>query len=418
MNAITFIENVSTSYLTDLSLIEQFLAAAPLASYLIIVVVAVKRHYLGKNKNLLLELEEEKDASRRWLKEYNEAASKLQAIEKRLPDSWLNRFKAERAEGNEERAIGFLRDELHCISKIIANASDELALYHVSASPSDTTRHLMEARRYCRLAMLHEGQTPGRQMLLDEIDSHIAGGSASATHSRFHSWDDLHDAFSSQDDSLNSVDILNDAITEKLDRGHYRSALALANRATIIAARSLPPNDLKRLTARHLKSRAFQYLGENQQAIDEIDAYLPTLQNELGPSDGRVQATISLRVRAMGELAMYDEALQKIAEADLAAKSVKLQHQKVQMLLASGKLELALSELEALEQSVANVPPFDMDYAATVALKVRIMNAAHKYSEAQETLNQFSDVLVKKGGDQHPLRGTIEALRKELSGNG
>ncbi|WP_417769400.1 hypothetical protein [Stappia sp.] len=420
MGFVEFFASVWVSYLTDLTPAEQVLAALTVLGPVLASLAGMRRYYLGANKNLAVELAEEKDASRRWLKKFNEAEAELASLKRGLPAFWMDVAGKERRDGNEELALGFLRDELRTIAQPLAEAADNLARHHVSMAFDGDPAHLSEARRHARLAVLHGGATPSREGLLSEIDL-LAAASGIPTPREFTTWDDLHDAYPGSQDGLPALAALHTATFKQLEDGHYHVAGLINRRAGIIAERIGRPDHPGVLATRYLKARVLNHLGDYQPALAEIDALLPDQKRALPADDPNLLVTWRLKARVLDNLGNHQAALAEVdAVLPLEEAALTQDHPnvlatrrlKARILNNLGEHAAALAEIEAFApREEKALSPGHPGVLATRRLKAQVMEMMGDHQAVYEELDAIASLEGQNLAPDHPAVLTTRYLK-------
>ena len=411
MGFMEFFASIWVSYLTDLTPAEQALAALTVLGPVLASLAGMRRYYLGANKNLAVELAEEKDASRRWLKKFNEAEAELASLKRGLPAFWMDVVRKERRDGNEELALGFLRDELRTIAQPLAEAADNLARHHVSMAFDGDPAHLSEARRHARLALLHGGPTPSREGLLGEVDL-LAAASGIPVPREFTTWDDLHDAYPGSQDGLPALAALHTATYKQLEEGRYHVAKLINRRAGIIAERIGQPDHPGVLATRYLKARILNHLGDYQPALAEIDALLPEQNRALPPDDPNLLATRRLKARVLDNLENHRAALAEVEavlpleEAALTADHPNVlasRRLKARILNNLGEHAAALAEIEAFApRQEKALSPDHPGVLATRRLKAQVLDVMGDHKAVHAELDAIASLEGKNLAPDHP----------------
>lgn len=423
-NIIAFLIDVKTSFFNQLNATEQALAILAVAGPALTILWALRNYYLGRNKNLAVELAEEKEASQRWLKKFNDASERLADAEAALPSGWLKDMAKERRDGNEERAIGRLRDSFRAASPDLALAAEELAEYHFSAGFDLGHEHFAEARRYSRLAVLLGAQKIDNRRRLDELAT-LDELPSSVRPDRFAAWDDLHEAYATGPEAIPAIDRLNDAVQARLDEGHYAFADALNRRARIIAARAgLPPHEPAVLTCRFYTARVLDDLGRYDEALAEIDAFAPIEARARGEDDPNVLVTRLLRADALDGLARYTEALAEIdAFAPIAARVLGKDHSDVfvtrllraRILNHLGRHDEAMADIDTFAQAHAKaLGEAHPDVLATRGLRALVLDNLGRHDEALAEVDAFAPKQAGTLVESHPAVIRTQWLRAKV----
>ncbi len=407
-NLSDFFLQVYFSFRDDLSLIDKVFALLPYIGTVVGIPLFFWHYFRGRNKNLSVELAEETEAKERWIRKHNALQHKLDteiaAELEKLPENWMAGAAKEREDGNEERALGRLRDGFLDAGPHLAAAADELAGYHLSVAYDFGGEHFAEARRFGRLAVLHGGASAGREAVLDELDL-IAAPEEDGGGEAVSGWDDLHAAFPSGEDGLAAIRQINALTGENLDRGRYEIADRLNRRALLIASRYGAPLDTDVLATRNLQVSLLNCRGHYEEAMAEIDAFLPLHTDAPTQLDPLVFRTRGLRVQALHGLGRNKDALAEIDSfAGLQAEVVMEKHPdlfatrllRAESLRRLGRFEEALSQIDAFAPLLAEALTETHPYMfAARHLRAQALAGLGRHKESLTEIDAFLPLQVQ-----------------------
>jgi len=351
MSVWSFFESIWHSFLNDLEPANQFLATLPLLGYSIGVFAWIRHSYLGRNKNLSIELMEEKEAAQKWLKMHNEIALELEAEKRCNPTNWLPHASKILEDEGIANSLGYLRDEFTTAAPFISATCVKLGNHHLAVWPEQGPQHLIKAKDFFHISLLLNGTSVALDNKLKEIKFLLENQSDIPTE-EFDNWNDLFTAYTSEGDSLSEVSVLNRKIVQLLDEQHSETALALSNQAVSIAQSLSIEHASEKLEAYYWKAHALHFVGMHTQGLELTDQILAE-KEKLGwaDSDNRAIYTRDLRVQIFDSLGRYQDALEETSELDQLVgepdgKNGRTIHLKAWVLINNGRYVEAEVELK------------------------------------------------------------------------
>ncbi len=221
----------------------------------------------------------------------------LRALEAQLPDNWLQQAVEEREEGNEERAISCLRTRFESIREPLSDCCLDLASHHFTLAADYGERHIGEAERLARIAMLLCPSNEDTRLFLAEILALEAGQNyASSNYQAYETlWEEACD-FLEIDNRPDIIDTLRNHARQYDEQGYYRLAERLYCRVLQMCNRHFGPDPTKTLMARSLYANSMYAAGHNREALSLQMALLPDVERVLGkdhPDTLRTQEQIA-----------------------------------------------------------------------------------------------------------------------------
>lgn len=411
MNGILdFLLTVWTSF-SALNAVEQISMALSLPVTLAAIWGATRNFYRRKTKRLSADVAAEAARTAEQMQKRVQLEEELELVKAELPENWMAAVAKERRDGNEERAIGRLRDRMRDAGPEIAKAADELAGFHLSASVDLSGGHLAEAQRYARLGVLHDSDSASLSRLLEEITEQLSVAEPRERED-FSDWEDLHSAFPTGDDGLLAISSLNVATAQKIGSGYFFVAERLNSRALLIGKRVGQPINLDVLESRLLRARVHVKLGRYEDALEEIDTFLPALRVAFGDKHQSVQTTGFLRAVVLDNLGRHKEAfaetetfsrfeVEALGATHPAVQSTR--RLRAQILKSLGRDEDALAEIEAFAPIQREALGGNhTDVLATRYLRAAVLDNLGRYEDALAEIDAFAPTLHEEVGANHP----------------
>lgn len=457
-----FFYQIWLSYLNDLSLIEQVLAATPLIAYAFGMIRLTRSYYQGRELSIMEELETYRAAAENWQKRYNQLSRKHELINEKLPERWIQRFQEEMKSGNDGKGIGLLRDEFRDSAPYLAQAADVLAEFHTSIIWDQGEQHVPEALRWTRIAALLDRPTLERRGLVDELER-MQINPRGHDESLFATWDDIYQAFPLGQDASAAVLILRSTMGKRSNEGRFRMALHLYRRAMRIVARnpeavpsdtridiqvrgigymlvldlneealkasdvlireflddpSLNPLFLYKL--RNCKAHALANMGRFDEAVAEIQGFRAAEASHCGPESQQARLT-TFRLASVLDVAGRSEEAMPLFDQILAAKSLDIQDR--------------LNAMQGKSRNLHNLGRYeeaDAAFCALIPMERSERSADHPYSlvtllffawnllelgrldEANRVADEIEPAIVRQLGKQHFYFAEFTKLRNYI----
>lgn len=240
-------------------------------------------------------------------------AEEADHYKRQLPITALTEAAQERKDGNEERAIGVLRDNFETNKGPFAKIAAELAGHHTSLIPDLGAHHLGEAMRLNQIA----GALMPDDREVSAFATELLEAEAELAHAAGHydpldnKWDDsrFFMYLASTADAEAAFDALVQEGLKKLRKGHYRSAERLLGRAGSLGERILGPLEEDVVFVR---LRWFQTLHLMDRPSDHIVEMATSLRDRLGPSSSLGAGAEYYAIESLVSLGRFDEALPRV----------------------------------------------------------------------------------------------------------